>query len=249
MINEFLHQVKTYSVNIIKGILVKFIINNCTFGSDEFYRKYYLENRDHLFYDLRKTEYFRRLILGVYTRDCAWESLTWILNQLPFPARKAIRVIEVYYLANIQFLTEDQLVELSECITIIPSKFINIGPVREQLLELNTLEFEMLVSKLYKSLRYSVRLTKRGYGGVVDIIAGKTEITQKETLLIQDKRYKEKISVKDIRELLGTVSDGKATKSTLITTAIFTKAAIKFVERNPRIELIIMKILRSRAIH
>lgn len=238
MLEEFLGNISSYPESIIKGILRKFIINNCTFGSDEFYRKHYLQNMDKLPDGLKETEYFRRLILALRPRDCAWEGLTWILDLLPFSPGEAIRVIEAYYLANIQFLPDDQLIALSECITIIRAKFINIIPLREQLLELDPLEFEMLVAELYKSLGYSVQLTKRSYDGGVDVIAEKPETSQKEKLLIQCKRFKDKVVVKDIRELLGVVSDGKATKGTLISTAFFTKAAIKFAGSNPRIELI-----------
>lgn len=223
---------------MIKGILRKFIINNCTYGSDEFYRKHYLQNIDKLPEGLKETEYFRRLILASHPRDCAWEGLTWTLDLLPYSPSEAIRVIKAYYLANIQFLPEDQLIALSECITIIRAKFINIIPLREQLLGLDPLEFEMLVAELYRSLGYSIRLTKRSYDSGVDVVAAKSENSQKEKLLIQCKRFKDKVAIKDIRELLGVVSDAKATKGTLIATAFFTKAAIKFAASNPRIELI-----------
>lgn len=238
LLAEFLDNVSTYSQNVIMGILRKFIIHNCTFGIDELYRKYYMQNTDKLPDELKKTEYYRRLILASHPRDCVWEGLTWVLDLLPFSPGEAIRVIETYYLANIQFLPEDQLIALSECITIIRARFINIIPIREQLLVLHPLEFEMLVAELYKNLGYTVHLTKKSYDGGVDIVAEKSEVSQKEKLLIQCKRFRDKVTVKDIRELLGVVADGKATKGTLISTAFFTKAAIKFAAANPRIELI-----------
>ena len=237
-LNEFLARIHKYSDKEIKDILREFIIHNCTFGKDIFYKKLNIYNETKLNKELAKTEYYRRLISLKTPNDFVWEGLTWTLDLLPNFPSEAIKAIDAYFLANCQFLPDDHLIALGECTTSIRAKYINIIPERDQILNLNPLDFEMLVGQLYTMIGFSTKLTKRSHDGGIDIFASRNEPTQKETLIIQCKRYNKKIGVKDIRDLLGVVSDKKANKGTLITTSFFTKESIKFAKNNPRIELI-----------
>ncbi|RZK17632.1 MAG: restriction endonuclease [Flavobacterium sp.] len=238
MVDEFLAGIAGYSIAEVKGILRKFIIKNCTFGLDQPYIDHFQNTKEPVLEALEQTEYYRRLMSIRNANDCLWEGLTWVLDLLPDSPDMATKVISSYYIANCQFLPDDQLIALEECLSIIRAKFINVIPIRDQLLELNPLEFEMIVAKLYSKLKYEVELTKRSYDGGIDVLCDKKEIGKKERLVIQCKRYKYKVGVKDIRELLGVVSHKKATKGTIISTGYFTREAIKFAHNNPRIELI-----------
>lgn len=236
--NDFILKIDTYTDKEIKSILRKFIIHNCTFGTDLFYRKQNISKQTELSEAYIETEYYKRLMSLKYPNDCVWEGLTWVLDLLPHSPNEAIKAIGAYFLANCPFLPDDHLIALGECTTLIRAKYINIVPVREQILNLNPLDFEMLVAKLFAEIGYDAKLTKRSHDGGMDIIANRNEPVQKEILIIQCKRFENKVGVKYIRDLLGVVTDKKANKGTLITTSFFTKDSIKFAKNNPRIELI-----------
>lgn len=244
LLNEFLKTINERSDREIRSILRKFIIHSCTFRSDEFRASNIIARiKDRKISNVQidgRMEYDRRLLQYCLKNNCeVWEGLTWTLDLLPHFPKEAIKAIDAYFLANCQMLPDEWLNALSDCKTIIRARYINYNHPNEIYWNLEPKGFEFLIAELYERLEYSVTLTKDSYDGGVDVLAVKNEVSLKEKLVIQCKRYtKATIGVKDIRNLLGVVSDSKATKGVLITTSKFSHTAEKFAKDNPSIELI-----------
>ncbi len=245
MMNEFLSTIKLRNDKEIKNILRKFLVHNCSFGIDEVYAKLMVDNLKASKKSFDKSEYgdseyFRRILRKLVTKTSdVWEGLTWVLDLLPHFPNEAIKAIDAYFLANCQMLPDNSLVALSDCTTIIRTRYINYEHPKEIFYDLKPKDFEFLVASLYDQIGYETKLTKSSYDGGIDIFAEKKEIGQKEKLVIQCKRYiTERIGVQEIRNLLGVVTDIKATKGVLVTSSSFSREAQKFADSNPSIELI-----------
>lgn len=245
LLNEYLSKIHERSDNEIRAILRRFIVHSCTFGIDEFMAKMILvtskDKKKYLPTNLGSPEYNRRLLQHfLLKKGEVWEGLTWTLDLLPHFPLEAIKAIDAYFLANCQLLPDHCLNALSDCTTIIRSRYINYEHPKEIFWNLAPKEFEFITAELYEKLGYSVRLTQDSYDGGIDIHASKNEVSTKEKLVIQCKRYTRNntVGVGDIRNLLGVVADTKATKGVLITSSSFSPEAIKFEKNNPSIELI-----------
>jgi restriction system protein len=243
MMNEYLGSISQRNDNEIRSILRRFLIHNCTYGSDEFYAKNLISKKcsDTYFTSTSvKPEYNRRLLTKFLTkRGEVWEGLTWVLDLLPHFPNEAIKAIDAYFLANCMMLPDNCLNALSDSATIIRARYINYEHPKEIFLNLNPVDFEYLIAALFGSMDYKTSLTKLSYDGGIDINAEKSELGHKERIIIQCKRYsKQTIGVSDVRTLLGVVHDRKVTKGILITTTKFSPESRKFEVNNPNIELI-----------
>ncbi|MBN2881808.1 restriction endonuclease [Candidatus Woesearchaeota archaeon] len=243
MMNEYLDNVSKRTDNEILSILRKFLIHNCTFGLDEFRAENYITKKDGKTYiasTTSNTEYNRRFLTKFLTNQGeVWEGLTWVIDLLPNFPNEAIKAIDAYFLANCQMLPDYSLNALSDSATIIRARYINYKHPKEILWNLNPFDFEYLIAALFENMGYEVSVTKSSYDNGVDVCANKTNLSQKEKVVVQCKRYSKKtIGVADIRELLGVISDKKVTKGILITTTKFSSEAKKFERNNPSIELI-----------
>jgi restriction system protein len=109
---------------------------------------------------------------------------------------------------------------------------------RRELYELNSRQFERLVERLFSNMGYETELTPpRGDGGR-DVIARRTEPGNQQHVLIECKRHERKIGVKDVRALLGIVSNEHASRGIIVAASHFTEGAKKLAQENHRIELI-----------
>lgn len=245
LLNEYLSTIHKRSDTEIRDLLRRFIICSSTFGLDEFAVKNIIitskDGKKQINSNSIKTEYHRRLLQHfLLNRGEVWEGLTWTLDLLPNFPLEAIKAIDAYFLANCLLLPDHWLNALSDCTTIIRGRYINYEHPKEIFWNLAPKEFEFITAELYESLGYSVQLTQDSYDGGIDIHASKNEVSIKEKLVIQCKRYTKNntVGVGDIRNLLGVVTDTKATKGVLITTSTFSTEAKKFENKNPSIELI-----------
>lgn len=254
MLDEYLSTIEQRTDNEIRSILRKFLIHNSTFGSDEFYAKNFIKKKGNTTYFASskiKTEYNRRVITKFLTNTGeVWEGLTWVIDLLPHFPNEAIKAIDAYFLANCNMLPDNSLVALSDCTSIIRTRYINYKHPKEIFWNLNPVDFEYLVAALFESMGYKAYVTKSSYDGGIDISAEKNELGKKEKIIIQCKRYtKQTIGVENVRNLLGVIHDKKATKGILITTSKFSSESIKFEKSNPSIELInisdLTKLLNS----
>lgn len=246
--NEYLNTIHERSEDEIKMLLRRFLIRSGYLGADKFFIEYIKSNwdQDRLIRKIKTIEYCRRLFTK---NEPAWEGLTWILDLLPHFPNDAINVINSYWLAHCQILPDNILFGLSESTMIIRSRYCDCIHPRDILLKLTAKEFEWLVEELYKRMNYHTKLTKDSYDGGIDVIAEKSETGQKEKILVQCKKYNSVIGVKEIRALLGVVSDNKATKGVLVCSSNFSPQAKKMSKNNSRIELInytdLMKLLNQ----
>jgi restriction system protein len=250
MLNEFLLTIKQRSDIEIKEILRAFFIKNCTFNIDLIYKDTYKnidwaqeQKLEEHYKKFTETQYFKRLMAHQKETDTVWEGITWILDLLPHFPNEALRGLHAYFLANCQFVPDSYYNAFGDWTSIIRAKYIDVEIPQEIFLNLQPKEFEYIVAELYEEMGYETKLTNSSYDGGIDVIAEKKKTGKKEKLLIQCKRYRNKIGVDEARKLLGVISDKKATKGTLVTCSNFTREAKKFSDANPRIELINMKEL------
>lgn len=256
--DEFIETVHQRTEKEFREILRHFLPKSCTYGQDIRLRPVLLQmdeirpnnktleeqaaSSDH---HIKDTEYFKKLSSIKSFKEPVWEGVTWVLDLLPHFPNEAIKALDAYFQANCQFLPDDMLNALSDCTTIIRARYIDKEQPREIFLNLTPREFEKLVASLYQDLDYDVSLTKKSYDGGIDINAERQSPTLKEKIVIQCKNYKAKISVDEIRKLLGVVADTKSTKGVIVTSSDFTNEAIKLAKKNPSIELINYKQLAA----
>lgn len=110
---------------------------------------------------------------------------------------------------------------------------------------MNPIDLEHLVETLYYTLGFTTRMTKRTHDEGVDIIATREEPGKRERNLIQCKKTINVVGISEVLQLLGAVTDKKATKGTLITTSHFSPDAKKKAGENSSIELIAREELQQ----
>lgn len=180
-------------------------------------------------------EYLRKIATG---RNDIWEGLKWVLDLLPNHPKEAILVLEAYFTANMHFISDHQIWSNADCIDIITAKYYDLEHPQSLLRDIDPLEFEWLIERLYQEFGYSTELTPKSNDQGIDINAYRNEAGKKEKIIIQCKRMEKNISSPYVRDLLGIVSSKKATKGVLVATSEFSRESRKFSEENPRIELI-----------
>lgn len=241
MKEEYLFKIQERSEEEVENLIRKFLVHSGYYGMDKYHIKnlltYYKGND--LVEKIKSNEYWRR----IFSKKPPWEGITWILDLIPFHPNDAIECINAFFLVHCQILPDNVLYGLGEARELIRAKFLETEYPNEILLNLKPIEFEWLVEKLYNEMGYSTTLTPKSYDGGIDIKAEKKEASKKEVILIQCKRFKNNIGVKEIRALLGIVSDNKANKGVLVCCSDFSYTAKKFSKNNWRIELINYKEL------
>jgi restriction system protein len=242
MREEYISTINNRSDEDVIKLLRNFLIPSGNLGSDRtaaFYLITCLKNDKERFKYLYQSEYYKRLLKSIIdNKSFTWEGNTWIIDLLPhFPSR-AIEALYAYYLAHAQFLPDGRLSGLEDAIAIIRAKFINITYPYHVLSDLEPYQFEQLIESLYHEMGYITKITKRTRDGGKDVIAEKVTLGERATLLISCKKQKTKVSVKELRELLGILSNERATKGVLVCTSEFTKPALDLAKENKRLELI-----------
>ena len=110
------------------------------------------------------------------------------------------------------------------------NKQTSINSIRQ----LSWRDFEQLISEAYRKQGYQVMETEDGPDGGIDLILRKNG----KKILVQCKHWKkQKVGVKEVRELNGIVAAKGAYSGILVTSGAFTTEALNFAEESP-IELI-----------
>ncbi len=232
---EYLSIINTFSECELKKLIRMFLIHSGGLTFDEDQVEYRLKFRQDL--DL---EFDRRHLLT----GNAWEGITWILDLLPHYPLKAIETLSHFLTAHCQLLPDGRYDGILDVMSMIRAKYIsNPKTIKDgivALLNLKPREFEILISKLYESLKYKVKLTQASKDGGIDVFCEKNIIGKQEKIIVQCKRYKKNVGVPCIRELNGV--KGTVNKAVVVAPIGFTKSAIDFSKEN-NIELIAGKNL------
>lgn len=243
--HEFISRVSTFPEDTIKTVLERLLIPSASLGVDELNFKYLLKDTESLVRKLSHS-YFRRLLRyglrGRARRAPPWEGITWVLDLLPEHPKEALEGLDAYFLAHIQILPDARWNGLSDALGIIRARYIGVpGTQPERIALINQLpsrDFEHLVGALYKRMGFETSLTAPSKDGGRDIEAIKKSPGELQSIFIECKRYTQAVGVEFVNRLLGIVSYERRTKGVLVTTSRFTKGAIRFAARNPRLELI-----------
>lgn len=238
---EYLETINNRSEEEVVFLLRKFLITSGHMGSDKFSLEYLREcarNNKDQFEKLIKIEFYRRLLRSYISKNPPWEGNTWVIDLLPHEPRYAINALHAYLVAHIQLLPDGRAQGLQDAIAIIRAKFIDESHPIEIFKDIDPYQFEHIVEALYYEMGYTTAMTKKTHDGGKDIIAEGKEIGKREKILIQCKKQGKNVNVETTRALLGVVSENKATKGVLVTTAEFTPDSKKLADQNSRIELI-----------
>lgn len=103
---------------------------------------------------------------------------------------------------------------------------------------MNGFQFEHYLVELFKSLKYTVKRTSDTNDFGADLILQKDG----KKIVVQAKRYKGKVGVKAIQEILGAKSYYKANSAWVITNSSYTKSALTFASKT-NVQLIDRNIL------
>jgi len=239
---EYLATIHERSDEDVINLLRRFLLTSGTLGFDKFTFNYLLYCMGHdkeKFEKLIKLEFYKRLLKSYVNKNPdVWEGNTWIIDLLPHHPKLALDALYAYFIAHIQLLPDGRFSGLQDAMALIRAKFINASHLDSMLFELDPYKFEHLIDALYDEMGYNTKLTQKSYDGGIDIIAEKIDIGEREKILIQCKRQLKNVGVKEVRALLGVVSNEKATKGVLVNTSQFSITARKFADKNPRLELI-----------
>lgn len=241
---EFLRKIHDFSEETIELVLRSFLIHTGALGSDytslEFLERICREDSKRAAEILKKVPYYRRLVISVKSkgRIPIRNGITWVLDLLPDYPKQALDALESYFLAHAYSLPNGRINGLSDAMAIIRARYFFLRHPEDILNSLEPYQFEHLIDELFYEMEYKTTLTQKTYDGGRDIIAEKIKPGFREKNLIQCRRTKKNVGVDALRSLLGVVSDEKATKGTLVTSAEFTPKAKALYKRNSRLDII-----------
>jgi restriction system protein len=101
------------------------------------------------------------------------------------------------------------------------------------LLEMDPIDFEELVARLFQSLGFQVATTARTGDGGIDVEAVNPDPITGGRVVVQVKRYKSTVNPSAVRDLYGTVAHTGATKGILVTTSGFGPDSRAFAADKP----------------
>jgi Restriction endonuclease len=240
MRNEYLDSIHIRTDQEVINLLRNFLITSGSLCADKFTFEWLmscLKNDREQFDKLMKKEHLRHLFRGYITGDTIWEGNTWVIDLIPDYPKLALDVLHAYLYTFIGYLPDGRINGLEDAMAVIRAKFIET-PRSSLLLSLDPYQFEHLIYALYKKMEYTTELTQRTHDKGRDVIAERKHAGEKERVLIECRRAERNIGVKEVRALLGVVSNEKATKGVFVSTSEFTPQAKKFEKENPRLELI-----------
>jgi restriction system protein len=191
-------------------------------------------------------EHDRRLLFYVQSRGKypVWEGLGWVIDLLPQHPRMALNVIDAFFQAYYDRLTDNYLSGLFDAQAIIRNRYIESSHTADHairvLLGLNWRELELLCGVAYEHMGFHTIVTPRGDDDGVDVFAANHVLGQTGLVVIQAKKWNDSnpVGKGEVRELLGTIILHSATKGVLVTTGRFEAGALKMAEKDPRIELL-----------
>lgn len=228
---KYIAEVQNKKEAEVKFLLRRLLVHSGHFGADNRYLSTIpKDDKDYLKNLIISSEYHRRL----FSKTPTHEGITWILDLLPHWPNKSIDALSSYFLCNCQMLPDNSMSGLGDAMEIISARFIEYKHEKEVLLNLTPIDFERLVAYLFKEMEYEVSITKLSHDGGIDLIAKKENSESfGELILIQCKRYKNKITVGNMREFSGAAHNfvamhgSRHSKAVMVTASSFTNVAIR----------------------
>lgn len=244
--DEWLKTAHRRSESQVKLLLRRFLVSTGSSPADEFSARLAVSKMrggasiDDL------SEHDRRLVLHVGSEGTypVWEGIGWIIDLLPQHPRMALNVIDAFFYANYDRISDHYLSGLFDAQLIIRNRYIESphtkDPATKALLGLDWRELEWLCAVIYEHMGFQVVVTSRGNDDGVDVFAANQEVGYKGLAVIQAKKWRDSnpVGKKEIRELHGTITIHHATKGILITTGRYEPGALEMAENDPRIELL-----------
>src|SRR5213078_3180815 len=212
-----------YSEKIVKNILNSFLVPAGTLEGDIRNIRYFLmllKGDPEQAKRLLETPYYQRAIMYLKSKGKLpmREGIKWVVDLLPLSPREALDALNAYSHAHLPFLPDGRQLGLYDAQTIIRARYFSADneAASSVLNSLKPTDLEHLVEALYSTIGFSTKMKKRSHDGGVDIIAIRDEPSKKEKNLIQCKKTKNVVGIDQVLQLLGAVTDNKATKGTLI---------------------------------
>jgi len=172
-----------------------------------------------------------------------WEGLHWVLDLLPDRPRQALAVLDSFYIAMCQSLSDGYATGLFDAKTIIRQRFIQspgtVVDAKTTLASLEWRELEWLAGALYERMGYTIQVTPRSDDDGVDVLVTSSGRGDPRRIVVQTKkRTNNPIEKAHVRELVGAIDQERATGGVLITTGRFRSGALGMKASDPRIDLI-----------
>lgn len=253
----YLARVATEDEKDVRVVLRHLLLPSCSLGVDGSRLRFLLNGRRRGLPGEADCEQYKGLLRGrlfeldrrllAHARDSdnppPWEGVTWVLDLLPEFPQEALDGLSAYLLAHAQALPDGRLAGMSNALAIIRARYIGLPGVDvsdrlDALLALPSRTFEHLVERYFAAEGYDTLLTPERKDGGRDILASKEDPAPSQTLLVECKNWRKRVGVPQVRQLLGSVSDEKATHGILVATSGFTHPARNFGANNPRIGLV-----------
>jgi restriction system protein len=237
--DEYLRTVHLRPESEVKNLLRLFLMPGGTLGADTSLMQFWLQTGKIV--DLVERTEFAKRFLNSDRHN--WESNSWILDLLPNQPESALSALDAYVMAHIAIMPDGRLTGHNDAMAIIRTRYLERQAPRDSLMALGWRNFELLVAEVYRRLGFDVRITKPRKDGGLDIELRRLRGGLSEASIVECKRHSHKPNVKDVRALLGVVSDRKVNKGIIVSTSTFTSGARELSSGNRRIELVPYSVL------
>lgn len=171
-----------------------------------------------------------------------WEGLHWVVDLLPHHPRRALDVLDAFLHARAASLKDVYLYGLSDAQALIRAFYIAAplpgAPALATLRSLSWREFEWLCGVLFDKMGFKVEVTERSNDDGVDVLAHRDELGLRERVAVSAKHRVRRLGKSDWRELLGTITDLRATRGVLVTSGALESGVRKKEKDDHRIAVI-----------
>jgi restriction system protein len=171
-----------------------------------------------------------------------WEGVHWVLDLLPHQPRRALDVLDAFTWARAMSLKDSYLSGLYDAEALIRAFYI-ASPLTSSmslsvLKSLSWRELEWLCGVLYEHMGFNVTVTPRSNDDGIDVLAVRETLGQRERVAVSAKQKAGAVGKADWRELLGAITDYRATRGVLVTTGPLESGVRKKEAQEPRIQVI-----------
>jgi restriction system protein len=193
------------------------------------------------------TEYERRLLQAMVARKrvdvpAPIPDLSWVIDVALASPREALETIDAYLFAHFVFLNDIVIDGLLDAKAFVRRHLAAVPADPAALLgALGSRELECLTAALWDQMRYEVSLTPPKRDGGRDVIARETAAGLQQTVYIECKNWRRRVTVSEVRSLLGVLTHGRANKGVLVSPSGFTSgpgSARALESESPLLELL-----------